>query len=83
MGGPTVGEKEARISFNSLIEDASRGKATVITRRGVPVAVLAPIEQAQAPKRRRFLSLKGTGAGLWGERAGATVATTRNEWDRR
>ena len=76
-----VGAEEARASLPALLEDAHRGKATIITRRGVPYAVLVPVEQARERKRLPFLSLKGTGAGLWGKRAGAAVAKMRDEWE--
>jgi prevent-host-death family protein len=44
----TVGAFEAKTHLSRLLEEVRRGKIITITRRGVPVAVLAPPEAVSA-----------------------------------
>ncbi|MBA2849042.1 type II toxin-antitoxin system prevent-host-death family antitoxin [Thermosulfuriphilus ammonigenes] len=44
-----IGVYEARTKFSELLDRVARGERFVITRRGVPVAVIEPV----APQRRR------------------------------
>lgn len=48
--GETVGAFEAKTHLSRLLEDVQRGKIITITRRGVPVAVLAPPEAVEAAR---------------------------------
>lgn len=41
----TVGSHEARMHFGALLNKVATGERVTITRRGVPVAVLKPVEQ--------------------------------------
>lgn len=77
------GVEDTRSQLPSLIDAAERGSATVITRRGKPVAALVPLED-YAPLRRQqsLLSLQGSGAGLWGSNSRATLRQLRDEWNR-
>ncbi len=51
---PRKGAEEARSQLPSLLEGAEAGRATLITRRGRPVAVVAPVEVLEhAPRGRR------------------------------
>lgn len=77
------GVVDARRRLPSLIDAAERGGATVITRRGRPVAALVPLDD-YAPQRRQqpLLPLRGSGAGLWGSSSRSTLTRLRNEWDR-
>lgn len=43
----TVQIREAKATFSSLVDAASRGQPTTITRHGVPAAVLVPIDAAR------------------------------------
>jgi antitoxin Phd len=43
----TVDASEAQARFSALIKAAERGRPTTITRRDVPVAVIAPIADAR------------------------------------
>jgi prevent-host-death family protein len=43
----TVQIREAKAKLSALVEAASQGRPTTITRHGVPVAVLTPIEAAR------------------------------------
>lgn len=77
------GAEDARNQLPELLEAASRGKSTIITRRGKAVAALVPVEEFSFPGRQRsVLSLKGSGRGLWGRSASSTVARLRDEWER-
>lgn len=78
----TMGAEEARRVFPSLVESASRGKTTIITKHGKPLAALVPVSEARARKRagESFLSLRGTGKGLYGN-AARYIDALRREWD--
>lgn len=43
----TIQARDAKASFSSLIEAASRGEPTTITRHGRPTAVLVSVADAQ------------------------------------
>ena len=43
----TIRARHAKMRFFELIDAAARGRPTTITRRGVPVAVIAPIADAR------------------------------------
>jgi len=45
----TLSVKEIRSQLSTAIKDAEAGDATVITRHGNPVAILAPIQQTRPP----------------------------------
>jgi prevent-host-death family protein len=80
---PTKGAEEARNQLPSLLEAAERGRATIITKRGKPVAALVPIGDFKAGKKQLSLvPLEGTGRGLWGEDSTKTIDEMREEWER-
>jgi prevent-host-death family protein len=75
------GAEDARAHLPELLDEAHRGVPTLITKHGRPYAMLVPVEQARAPKRRvAVLSLAGTGVGLWGSDPAGTIAAMRDEW---
>jgi prevent-host-death family protein len=79
------GAEEARNQLPNLLDDAERGKTTIITRHGKPVAALVPLEvyeKAQPKQQASLLDLAGTGKGLWGENSTETLRKLRDEWDR-
>jgi prevent-host-death family protein len=81
MASRKYGAEEARARLPELLERAHRGVPTLITRHGRPYAMLVPVEQARARRRRvSLLSLAGTGTGLWGRDPAAAVAAMRDEW---
>jgi prevent-host-death family protein len=81
MAPRRYGAEDARNHLPELLERAHHGKPTLITRRGRPYAVLMPVEQAQAGRRRTsILSLARTGAGLWGSDSTRIIAAMRDEW---
>lgn len=75
-----LGTEEARKQFPSLVERASQGKTTLITRHGKPYAALVPPSQAQARRGESFLGLRGSGKGLYGNVA-RYLDALRREWD--
>ena len=74
-----LGIEEARKRFSSLVERASQGKTTLITRHGKPRAALVPPSNAQARSGEIFLSLRGSGMGLYGNVA-RHIDALRREW---
>jgi prevent-host-death family protein len=77
------GSEEARNELPTLLEEAQSGRATIITRRGRPVAALVPLSQYQTgPKQQSLLNLEGTARGLWGKRSAGTIKKLRDEWNR-
>lgn len=77
------GAEEARNQLPQLLEDAAGGRATVITRRGRPVAALVPLKAYRGfSKQRSLLDLEGSGRGLWGRNSGETLTKLRDEWNR-
>jgi prevent-host-death family protein len=81
MRAKTYGAETARAKLPELLERAHHGMRTIITKRGKAYAVLAPADgPAVVRKGTPSLSLKGSGAGLWGADPAATVAGLRDEW---
>jgi prevent-host-death family protein len=79
----TKGAEEARNQLPDLLAAAQRGRRTIITRHGQPVAALVPMEALEMSDRQRsILPLAGTGRGLWGRDPRATLSRLRDEWDR-
>ena len=77
------GAEEARNQLPSLLEAAEKGRATVITKHGKPVAALVPIEDFNAASEQMSLvTLRGSGRGLWGADAAKTIDALRDEWER-
>lgn len=77
------GAEDARNHLPELLDAAERGQSTVITKRGRPVAILAPFEAlGHIEQQRSLLSLAGTGRGLWGVDCAATLRALRDEWSR-
>jgi prevent-host-death family protein len=77
------GAEEARNQLPELLNAAQRGRQTIITRHGRPVAVLAPISGGgEAYSQRSLLPLAGSGRGLYGRASRAPLNDLRGEWDR-
>jgi prevent-host-death family protein len=76
-----IGAEAARKHLPELLDRAYAGEAAVINKRGKPYAVLVPPDQALAQSTGvGFLSLKGSGQGLWGDEVSATIDRYRDEW---
>jgi prevent-host-death family protein len=77
------GSEEARNELPTLLEEAQSGRATIITRRGRPVAALVPLAEYRPSNRQQsLLSVEGSGRGLWGKNSTGTVRKLRDEWSR-
>jgi prevent-host-death family protein len=77
------GSEEARNELPTLLEEAERGQATIITRRGRPVAALVPLDQYRARRgQQSMLALEGAAQGLWGKNSRGTLKKLRDEWSR-
>ena len=77
-----MGAEEARKLFPRVVERASQGKTTVITKHGRPYAAVVPVAQARARRRvgETFLALRGSAKGVYGD-AGKYIALLRDEWE--
>lgn len=81
MPKKSYGAEEARTLLPELIERAHRGEHSVITKRGKPYAEVVPVGSSTNGKPRlSFLSLAGTGQGLWGRDSRKTLKHLRDEW---
>jgi prevent-host-death family protein len=61
------GAEEARKQLSALLIAAQRGRQTIITRHGRPVALLTAISPGlEATAQRSLLPLAGSGRGLYG-----------------
>ncbi|MCC7484783.1 MAG: type II toxin-antitoxin system Phd/YefM family antitoxin [Burkholderiales bacterium] len=74
---------EARSQLPALLADAARGRATIITRYGRPVAAIVPARDAERGPRQQPLSrLAGSGKALWGRESRRSLRRLRDEWSR-
>ena len=81
MAKKSYGAEEARTLLPELMERAHRGERSVITKRGKPYAEVVPVGSIATGKPRlAFLSLAGTGRGLWGRASRKTLKRLRDEW---
>jgi prevent-host-death family protein len=77
------GAEQARNQLPSLLEDAAKGRTTIITRHGRSVAAIVPISSVQPPRRQKDLvALMGSGKGLWGAKSRSRLRRMRDEWSR-
>ncbi|MDA7417629.1 type II toxin-antitoxin system Phd/YefM family antitoxin [Xenophilus arseniciresistens] len=79
----TVGLEQGRNNLPELASRANAGEPSLLTRHGKPyAAIVSPTLLAQATRRpSNFLSLRGTGTGLWGSSPARHVADLRDEWE--
>lgn len=77
------GAEEARNQLPDLLDEAEKGRSTIITKHGRPVAALVPLDQIVDKRAQKSLiPLKGTGRGLWGKNSSRTIRALRDEWSR-
>lgn len=79
---PEKGVESARAELPRLLDEAERGRATVITRRGRAVAAIVPASQAAMPRQLPLAALAGSGKGLWGRDTARRARRLRDEWSR-
>ena len=61
----TIGSFEAKTHLPALLERVLHGERITITKRGIPVAMLVPVENAPLMDRKRAIAeLKAFGRGL-------------------
>jgi prevent-host-death family protein len=77
------GAEEARNQLPDLLDAAEKGRSTIITKHGRPVAALIPISAYGASVLQQPLTpLAGSGRGLWGKNSTRTLRRLRDEWNR-
>jgi prevent-host-death family protein len=80
---PRKGAEEARNQLPDLLDAAEKGRSTIITKHGRPVAALIPIAAYGAAARQQPLTpLARSGRGLWGRDSARTLRKLRDEWNR-
>ena len=77
------GAEEARNQLPDLLKAAQKGRSTIITKHGRPVAAIIPVDEfiGRSPQRS-LLPLKASGRGLWGKGGARTLRDLRDEWTR-
>jgi len=76
-----IGSEEARRKLPELLDRAHAGEHLIITKRGTAYAEIGPVPTRQDTVRGDgILALRGTGTGMWGDRASDWVADLRDEW---
>jgi prevent-host-death family protein len=77
------GAEETRNQLPDLLKAAEKGRSTILTRHGRPVAALVPIEAHGAAVRQQpLMPMEGSGRGLWGENSARTIRRLRDERSR-
>jgi prevent-host-death family protein len=77
------GAEDARNHLPDLLDAAEKGRSTIITRHGRPVAALVPMAEFEGSARQQpLLPLAESGRGLWGRNSARTLRRLRNEWAR-
>ena len=77
------GAEEARNQLPELLDAAEKGRSTIITRHGRPVAALVPIEAYDAATRQQpLVPVAGSGRGFWGKDSTRTLRKLRDAWSR-
>lgn len=77
------GLEQARIRFPEIVANANAGQYCIITKHGKPYAAVVPLtDLPKVPNSGpSFLSLKGSGRGLWGPNVGQVIDGLRDEWE--
>ena len=78
-----MGIEDACMQFVALLAEAERGRPTIVTRHGRPIAAIIPVGRtADGLRQKSLLGLAGSGKGLWGKDSGKTLRRLRDEWRR-
>ena len=75
------GVEEARKNLPALLEEASRGHPSVVTKHGRVYAAIVPAHYLQLKRGPSILTLRASGKGLWGRSVRRTLEALRSEWD--
>jgi antitoxin (DNA-binding transcriptional repressor) of toxin-antitoxin stability system len=82
MKARAIGLEQGRKELPRLAELANAGEGSLLTKHGKPYAAIVPPEVLLDARRRpSFLSLRGSGKGIWGRSVSQYVADLRDEWD--
>ena len=77
----SVGIEQGRNTLPQLASRANAGESSLLTKHGKPYAAIVPPDALLKARRRpAFLSLRGSGKGLWGKLPSSHVAALRDEW---
>jgi prevent-host-death family protein len=78
------GAEEARNRLPELLAAAEKGRSTIITWHGRPVAILTPYtaSKSAAVEQQPLTPWQGSGRGLWGKDSARTIRQLRDEWSR-
>jgi prevent-host-death family protein len=77
------GAEEARNQLPDLLEAAQKGRSTIITKHGRPVAAIVPVDRFVDPNpQRSLLPWKASGRGLWNKGGAGRLQDIRDEWSR-
>lgn len=79
---PEKGVQSARAEFPRLLDEAERGRSTLITRHGRVVAAIVPPAKTALPGQLPLSPLAGSGRGLWGRDSRRALRRMRDEWNR-
>jgi prevent-host-death family protein len=80
---PHKSAEEVRNQFSDLLAAAEKGRSTIVTKHGRPVAALIPIEAYRAPLHQQPLTpVAGSGRGLWTRNSTRAHRNLRDEWSR-
>jgi prevent-host-death family protein len=79
---PRSGVEEVRRNLPALLERASRGHPSLVTKHGRDYAAIVPPEYlARRASGPDLLTLRGSGKGLWGRSVSRAVNRLRDEWE--
>jgi prevent-host-death family protein len=79
---PRSGVEEARRNLPALLERASRGHPSLVTKHGRDYAAIVPPEYlARRAPSPDVVALRGSGKGLWGRSVSRAVSRLRDEWE--
>ncbi len=74
------GVEEARKNLPALLERASRGHPSLVTKHGKLYAAIVPAHYVERRRGPSILSLRGSGKGLWGRSIRRAIEGLRAEW---
>ncbi len=76
-----LGAEAARKRLPELIDRASAGEISIISKRGIPQAAIVPLDQCRSSEAGGLITLKGSGRSLWGDNAATTIDQMREDWE--
>lgn len=76
------GASEARKQLPALLNEAKKGRPTIITRHGRPIAALIPVKTSIGCRQKALTGLAGSGKGMWDRDSTRAVRRPRDEWGR-